>query len=370
LPLDRYDEEGTLTELKALRKTLFDPKIAKHHGRIVKNTGDGALVEFASVVDAVRCADEIQRGVAEQNIDVQQVKRIEFRIGIHVGDIIVDENDIFGDGVNIAVRLEGIAEPGGVCISDDAYRQIRGKVEITCEDSRLMSRDEEGTLASSSRSGKRSSIPPSPNIADTSSRPLETACLPSSRAPWTLPAVPSRSSAAWPNGTPVRRGNSGSNSVSAFTSATSSSMRTIGDQAADRGNVRERIDRRQLVLGPPVWRSNRDVHLIPVIPVADRITQEGEARADTSSSSKTIRRLPPPCMEPKIIILRSEAIPAAQSWQVAKTAQKREEHARLRVYNPNTPTSWAAISGEGHQRPQPLAQLSVSLYPAKWEVHT
>ena len=128
------DEEGTLEQLKALRKTLFDPKIAEHRGRIVKNTGDGALVEFASVVDAVRCADEIQRGVAEQNIDVPQVKRIEFRIGIHVGDIIIEESDIFGDGVNIAVRLEGIAEPGGVCISDDAYRQIRGKVEITCED--------------------------------------------------------------------------------------------------------------------------------------------------------------------------------------------------------------------------------------------
>ena len=124
------DEEGTLAQLKALRKTLFDPKIAEHHGRIVKNTGDGALVEFASVVDAVRCADEIQRGMAEQNIDVPQDKRIEFRIGIHVGDIIIEENDIFGDGVNIAVRLEGIAEPGGVSISDDAHRQIRGKVDI------------------------------------------------------------------------------------------------------------------------------------------------------------------------------------------------------------------------------------------------
>ena len=86
------DEEGTLARLKALRKTLFDPKIAEHHGRIVKNTGDGALVEFASVVDAVRCADEIQRGVAEQNIDVPQVKRIEFRIGIHVGDIIIADD--------------------------------------------------------------------------------------------------------------------------------------------------------------------------------------------------------------------------------------------------------------------------------------
>jgi adenylate cyclase len=128
------DEEGTLAQLKALRKTLFDPKVTNHRGRIVKNTGDGALVEFASVVDAVRCADEIQRGVAEQNADVPQDKRIEFRIGIHVGDIIIDENDIYGDGVNIAVRLEGIAEPGGICISDDAHRQVRGKVESALED--------------------------------------------------------------------------------------------------------------------------------------------------------------------------------------------------------------------------------------------
>jgi adenylate cyclase len=128
------DEEGALAQLKALRKTLFDPKVAEHHGRIVKNTGDGALVEFASVVDAVRCADEIQRGVAEQNIHVPQVKRIEFRIGIHVGDVIIEENDIFGDGVNIAVRLEGIAEPGGVSISDDAHRQIRGKIGIDYDD--------------------------------------------------------------------------------------------------------------------------------------------------------------------------------------------------------------------------------------------
>ena len=128
------DEEGTLAQLKALRKTLFDPKIAQHHGRIVKNTGDGALVEFASVVDAVRCADDVQRSVAEQNTDVPQDKRIEFRIGIHLGDIIIADDDIFGDGVNIAVRLEGIAEPGGICISDDAHRQVRGKVESTLED--------------------------------------------------------------------------------------------------------------------------------------------------------------------------------------------------------------------------------------------
>jgi TolB-like protein/class 3 adenylate cyclase len=128
------DEEGTLAQLKALRTTLFDPKITDHRGRVVKNTGDGALVEFSSVVDAVRCAVEIQRGMAEHNIDVPEVKQIEFRIGIHVGDIIVEDHDIFGDGVNIAARLEGIAEPGGVCMSDDAYRQVRGKVEIACDD--------------------------------------------------------------------------------------------------------------------------------------------------------------------------------------------------------------------------------------------
>jgi adenylate cyclase len=128
------DEEGALGRLKALRMKLFDPKITYHRGRIVKNTGDGALVEFGSVVDAVRCAVEIQRDMAKHNIDVPQVKRIEFRIGIHIGDIIIEDHDIFGDGVNIAARLEGIAEPGGVSISDDAHRQIRGKVDITFED--------------------------------------------------------------------------------------------------------------------------------------------------------------------------------------------------------------------------------------------
>jgi adenylate cyclase len=128
------DEERTLSQLKKFRKTLLDPAIVTHRGRIVKTTGDGMLVEFASAVDAVRCAVEVQREMAKQNASVPQELRIEFRIGIHVGDIIIDDNDIFGDGVNIAARLEGIAEPGGVCISDDAYRQIRGKVEIAFND--------------------------------------------------------------------------------------------------------------------------------------------------------------------------------------------------------------------------------------------
>jgi len=128
------DEEGTLARLKAVRKTLVDPTITAHRGRIVKTTGDGMLVEFASAVDAARCAAEVQRAMAEQNADVPHDTQIELRIGIHVGDIIIDDNDIFGDGVNIAARLEGIAEPGGVCVSDDAQRQIRGKIDIAFEE--------------------------------------------------------------------------------------------------------------------------------------------------------------------------------------------------------------------------------------------
>ena len=120
------DEEGTLARLKAVRK-LVDPAIASHRGRIVKTTGDGMLVEFASAVDAVRCAVEVQRGVADRNASVPRDQSDPIpRHGIHVGDIIIDDNDIFGDGVNIAARLSGghEAEPGGVCLSDDAYRQI------------------------------------------------------------------------------------------------------------------------------------------------------------------------------------------------------------------------------------------------------
>ncbi|MDA9505077.1 hypothetical protein XI09_10300 [Bradyrhizobium sp. CCBAU 11386] len=128
------DEEGTLARLKTIRSVLVDPTITAYRGRIVKTTGDGVLVEFASAVDAARSALEIQRKMAAQNADASKGAAIEFRIGIHVGDIIFDENDIFGDGVNIAARLEGIAEPGGVCISDDAHRQIRGKVNIVFDD--------------------------------------------------------------------------------------------------------------------------------------------------------------------------------------------------------------------------------------------
>jgi TolB-like protein/class 3 adenylate cyclase len=128
------DEVGTLTALKAHRRELIDPKIEEHRGRIVKTTGDGMLVEFASVVDAVRCAMEVNRDMVERNAEVPQEKRIEFRVGINVGDIIVDDADIFGDGVNIAARLESLAEPGGLCISRKVRDEVRDKLDLAFED--------------------------------------------------------------------------------------------------------------------------------------------------------------------------------------------------------------------------------------------
>src|SRR6516165_562342 len=123
------DEAGTLARLKALRREIADPKIAEHKGRIVKTTGDGLLVEFPSVIEAVSCALALQRAMAEPNAAVPEDKRITFRVGVNLGDVIVEDGDIHGDGVNVAARLESIAEPGGICISEDAFRQVRGKVE-------------------------------------------------------------------------------------------------------------------------------------------------------------------------------------------------------------------------------------------------
>src|SRR5216683_340032 len=128
------DEEGTLAQLRGHRRALIDPKIREHHGRIVKTTGDGMLVEFASVVDAVRCAVDIQRQMAERNADVPAARRIEFRIGLNVGDIIIDDKDIYGDGVNIAARLEGLAEPGGICVSRAVRDEVRDKLQFSFED--------------------------------------------------------------------------------------------------------------------------------------------------------------------------------------------------------------------------------------------
>jgi TolB-like protein/class 3 adenylate cyclase len=128
------DEEGTLARLKALRRELADPKIKEHRGRIVKTTGDGLLIEFASVVDAVRCAVEVQREMAERNADVSPDRRIEFRMGINLGDIMKDGRDIYGDGVNVAARLEALAEPGGICVSRVVRDQVRDKVDFSFED--------------------------------------------------------------------------------------------------------------------------------------------------------------------------------------------------------------------------------------------
>ena len=129
------DEEGTLARLNAHRREFLEPTVAEHRGRVVKRTGDGILVEFVSAVDATRCAIEVQHGMAQRNIGVADEQRIEIRIGVHVGDIIIEEGDIFGDGVNIAARLESVAQPGGICISEDAYRQVRDKLDANFLDS-------------------------------------------------------------------------------------------------------------------------------------------------------------------------------------------------------------------------------------------
>jgi len=120
------NESGTLQALKAIRAELFDPTIAAHNGRLVKTTGDGLLVEFSSVVDALRCATEVQAGMAERNTTASNDKRIEYRIGINVGDVVVEDGDIFGDGVNVAARLEGLAEPGGICVSARVQEDVAG----------------------------------------------------------------------------------------------------------------------------------------------------------------------------------------------------------------------------------------------------
>jgi adenylate cyclase len=129
------DEDRTLARLRGLRSDLIDPAIAAHHGRIVKRTGDGAIIEFRSVVDAVRCAIEVQNGLIERNAGVSEDRRIEYRVGIHLGDVVEEsDGDLMGDGVNIAARLEGIAKPGAICLSEDAYRQVKGRLDFAVTD--------------------------------------------------------------------------------------------------------------------------------------------------------------------------------------------------------------------------------------------
>ena len=128
------DEEGTLNRLRSIRADVIDPKIVEHRGRIVKTTGDGLLVEFSSVVDALRCATEWQHGMDERSAAEPGDNRIEFRIGVHQGDIVVEDGDIFGDGVNVAARLEGLANPGGICVSARVQEDVAGRLDLTFDD--------------------------------------------------------------------------------------------------------------------------------------------------------------------------------------------------------------------------------------------
>jgi adenylate cyclase len=161
------DEDRMLSRLRGLRSDLIDPAIAVHHGRIVKRTGDGSLIECRSVVDAVRCAIEVQNGLIERNAGLPQERRIEFRVGIHLGDVVEEsDGDLMGDGVNIAARLEGVAKPGAICLSEDAYRQVKARLDLAVSDlgpmqlknpclfarSRLASADQD-SAAEATRSG-------------------------------------------------------------------------------------------------------------------------------------------------------------------------------------------------------------------------
>jgi class 3 adenylate cyclase len=129
------DEERTLARLRAQRGDLIDPSIAAHHGRVVKRTGDGNIIEFRSVVGAVRCAIEVQSGMIERNAGLPTERRIEFRVGVHLGDVVEEsDGDLMGDGVNIAARLEGIAKPGTICLSEDAWRQVKGRLDLKVTD--------------------------------------------------------------------------------------------------------------------------------------------------------------------------------------------------------------------------------------------
>jgi adenylate cyclase len=157
------DEDRTLARLRALRSDLLDPTVAVHHGRIVKRTGDGSLIEFRSIVDAVRCAIEVQSAMVERNAGVSPEKRIEFRVGIHLGDVVEEaDGDLMGDGVNIAARLEGLAEPNGICVSGAAYEQVRDKLPNQFVD--LGERDLKNIVrpvrAYAVKTGSESAVPP------------------------------------------------------------------------------------------------------------------------------------------------------------------------------------------------------------------
>ena len=170
------DEDRILARLRSLRSDLIDPTIAVHNGRVVKRTGDGAIVEFRSVVDAVRCAIEIQNAMVERNAGVPEDRRIVFRIGIHLGDVVEEsDGDLMGDGVNIAARLEGIAEPGAICLSEDAYRQVKGRLDLAVTDlgPTQLKNIAEPIRAYSLQVG----APAGPSPRPSQSRPIQTASL-------------------------------------------------------------------------------------------------------------------------------------------------------------------------------------------------
>ena len=169
------DEDRTLARLRGLRSDLIDPAIAAHRGRVVKRTGDGAIVEFRSAVDAVRCAIELQTGMVERNAGLSPERRIEFRIGVHVGDVVEEaDGDLMGDGVNIAARLEGVAEPGAICLSEDAYRQVRARLDMQVSDlgaTQLKHIAEPVRVYSLQVGGADQAIPPISGPAATTERP-------------------------------------------------------------------------------------------------------------------------------------------------------------------------------------------------------
>ena len=165
------DEDRILARLRTLRSDLIDPTISVHRGRVVKRTGDGSIVEFRSVVDAVRCAIELQQGLVERNAGLPPERRIEFRVGIHLGDVVEEsDGDLMGDGVNIAARLEGIAKPGAICLSEDAYRQVKGRLDLMVSDLGQYRTQEhrgadQGLFARGRRRGAQAN--PAPNVTAT-----------------------------------------------------------------------------------------------------------------------------------------------------------------------------------------------------------
>ena len=189
------DEEGTLARLRALRGDLIDPTVAAHKGRVVKRTGDGAIVEFRSVVDAVRCAIDVQNAMVERNSGVPQESRIEFRIGVHLGDVVEeDDGDLMGEGVNIAARLEGVARPGGICLSDDPYRQVKARLDLDVRDLgptalKNIAEPMRVYAVAAGKPGARPKPRAAPR-AGLSNRVLQAPCAPRTRAPGPQRSIP------------------------------------------------------------------------------------------------------------------------------------------------------------------------------------